>query len=105
MEKINIKDLKQNLETGKTVVYVSASWCGECKMNHSLVESISTHHEGVKFIEIDADENKLWKSNEESEVFSVHKVPTFLVFQDGDEILREEGFKNTRELEKILAYE
>ncbi|MFV8401476.1 thioredoxin family protein [Mycoplasma sp. 005V] len=70
----------------------TTNWCGDCKMMKPIVESVASEYENndkITFINIDAEEAKLFREHDNK--WKVLKVPTMLLLQ-GDEIL-ERGYE------------
>jgi thioredoxin 1 len=72
-----------------TVKKFSASWCGPCKMLAPMMESIKPTFNGVKFENIDIDENA-----ELAAKYGVRSVPTVIVEKDGVEVNRFVGVQS-----------
>lgn len=67
----------------------SATWCGPCRMLAPMMESIKPSYSGVKFEEIDIDENA-----NIAEKYGVRSVPTVIIEKDGVEITRFVGVQS-----------
>lgn len=72
-----------------TVKKFSASWCGPCRMLAPMMESIKPAYNGVKFEDIDIDENA-----ELAAKYGVRSVPTVIVEKDGVEVNRFVGVQS-----------
>lgn len=72
-----------------TVKKFSASWCGPCRMLAPMMESIKPAFNGVKFENIDIDENA-----ELAAKYGVRSVPTVIVEKDGVEVNRFVGVQS-----------
>ena len=72
-----------------TVKKFSASWCGPCRMLAPMMESIKPAYNGVKFVDIDIDEN-----SELAAQYGVRSVPTVIVEKDGVEVNRFVGVQS-----------
>jgi thioredoxin 1 len=64
-----------------------ADWCGPCRMAEPLVEKIDEDNDWLKVVKVDVD-----NSGELSFNNSVRSVPTFIVFDHGEEIGRSVGY-------------
>lgn len=98
---IKFNEIEKNFKHPKTFLYIFAPWCGECKMNHSLVEKIAKNHPEINFIQMNVDEEKLWESDNIHNL-KILKVPTFLGYLGEKEVFRETNFKNLNELELLI---
>ncbi|MCI6988299.1 MAG: thioredoxin family protein [Campylobacter sp.] len=58
-----------------------ANWCRDCKFAKPLLESLSDEFEGVKFYEINIDENDDIRGE-----LGIAHIPTILFLKDGKEI-------------------
>lgn len=73
-----------------TVKKFSASWCGPCRMLAPVFESsIKPSFSGVKFEDIDVDENPT-----EAQQYFVSSVPTVVVLKEGKEVARFSGVQS-----------
>lgn len=64
----------------KTVYYFTADWCGPCKKTKPIVEELKRDQTETKFQIIDVDDN-----TDLVLTFNVKSVPTFVLFEDGNE--------------------
>lgn len=79
MQEVNTEELTTILnDSKKTVVYISAKWCGPCKTFAPIMQKLSEEekYKDVTFVKMDADECSalLQKHNSRS-------VPTILVIK------------------------
>jgi thioredoxin 1 len=72
------------------VVKFSAEWCDPCKRIHPVYEKHSNDekYSHVCFLHVDVDE-----SRELCENYSIEKMPTFILFENGVEVSRFAGVK------------
>lgn len=101
MKKINLVQLKETINIGKTFVMFSAEWCGECKMNFPMVEIVEKNTPEIKFVKIDVDQNELW-DEDKNENFQIKSVPTFIIYQNGEKIIEHIGFSSLEKIEEIV---
>ena len=71
------------VKEGIVLVDFYASWCGPCKMQSPILESLE---EDVKIIKIDVDEH-----DELARRFGIMSIPTLILFKDGKEIRKNIG--------------
>lgn len=81
------------ISNGEVLVDFFATWCGPCRMLGPVLEEVSNDRIGVKIVKIDVDEcPNLARS------FGVMSVPTLILFKDGKEVSKENGFMPKEEL-------
>jgi len=75
------------------VVKFSAEWCGPCKRIHPVYERLSNSekYNSVCFLHIDVDEVR-----DICEKYNVEAMPTFILFQNGEEVSRFEGANESK---------
>ena len=83
-ENENLKDL---IKDGKVIVDFFATWCGPCQMAGPVLEEIAKEHSNIKVIKIDID-----KHEDIAREYGVMSVPTFVFYEDGNQINRQAGF-------------
>lgn len=80
------------------IVDFYATWCGPCKAQSRILESIDPLWEGrVKICKCDVDEE-----TELAEDFSIETIPTLLFYKDGKEIGRFSGVLEKEGLKRML---
>lgn len=83
----------------KHILYFTADWCGPCKKVRPIVEEINK--ESIeKFMIIDVDTEVDLAKN-----YNVSSVPTFILFEDGQEVKRSIGAQTKEQLLGLLKYE
>ena len=68
-----------------------APWCGPCRMVLPVVEEIAGEREDILVGKVNVDEQP-----ELANQFGVMTIPTLIVFDKGEEILRSVGAKNKK---------
>jgi len=88
MQEVNNNDFdKEVLHSNKPVVVdLWAEWCGPCKMMAPVFEALSKEMTNVKFVKLDVDSNQ-----EIASKYNILGIPTFLIFKNGKEVLRQVG--------------
>jgi thioredoxin 1 len=77
----------------KHVLYFTADWCQPCKRVRPIVEELNKDTADVTFQIIDVDmENDLVKT------FQITSVPTFILFEDEEQINRITGAQTRNSL-------
>lgn len=81
------------------LVDVSAAWCGPCRMAAPVIEEIAQGAAAsLKVVVIDGDE-----SPELVQTLRVRGFPTFIVFENGEEVRRAAGFAGRGALRKLAG--
>jgi thioredoxin 1 len=62
----------------KVMVQFSAGWCGNCRIMKPKFKRMSSEHEDMTFVVIDAEKNP-----ESRKLANVSNLPTFAAFQNG----------------------
>lgn len=82
-----IKELQEdNLESivaenEKVVVQYMASWCGNCRIMKPKFKKLSSEHEDMEFVLVDAE-----KYPESRKMAQVDNLPTFATFVNGQKV-------------------
>jgi thioredoxin 1 len=80
------------------VVDFHAAWCPPCRVMSPILAELAEERPDVRFVKIDVDENA-----ETAVRYGVLSMPTFLVFRDGEPVLKLVGARPRRRLEQELA--
>jgi len=83
----------------KFIIYFTASWCQPCKATRPIVEELNLKSENPKFFIVDTDEATQMKED-----FQIAGVPTFIFIKNGEEVRRENGSRNKKQLEEFVLY-
>jgi len=87
MAELNSKTLEQAiLSSEKCMIDFYATWCGPCKAMEPILESVTADLGEGKIYKVDVDKNR-----DLVEKFGIRSVPTFLFFENGEEINRKSG--------------
>lgn len=89
---------EQETNTGVTLTDFWATWCGPCRMQSPVVETVAESMPEVKFNKMDVDQNPATAKE-----FGIMAIPTILVKKDGEVVERLTGFTPAHQLEAILA--
>lgn len=76
------------------IIFISASWCGPCKMMKPTIEQIKSK---IDVEEIDVDTNR-----DEAISYGVRSVPTLIFIKDGKEHSRKVGVISISEILNIM---
>ena len=94
---VNANTVKDTIAKEKLLVLdFYADWCGDCRMMYPVIEEISEEVKGMATVaKFDIEDNI-----ELAHEFEVQKIPTIIVFKNGEETAR---FIEFAEKEDILA--
>lgn len=70
-------------DTGKTIFMFSADWCGDCKFIEPVMPEIEAEYADFTFSHVDRDQFIDLCAD-----LAVFGIPSFLAFEDGEEIGR-----------------
>lgn len=100
-EKVNETNFNAEVLESKLPVLVDffATWCGPCRMMAPIIDEIAEEADGrYKVYKVDVDECPNLARD-----FKIRGVPTFVVFDQGDEIKRVVGATSKEELTEGLV--
>ena len=89
-----IDNYEDIIKKGYHLVDFYATWCGPCKIQSSILDSLE---EDIDIIKIDCDSNK-----ELVLKYRIMSIPTLLLFKDGNLIKEMVGLTSKEELENII---
>ncbi|KAA2217400.1 thioredoxin [Maribacter flavus] len=75
-----------------------ATWCGPCQLMHPILDDVKKEvGENASILKIDVDKNQ-----ELAAKYQVRGVPTLMIFKDGEQLFRQSGVLQKKELVKLL---
>ena len=80
------------------VVDFHAAWCPPCRVMSPILAELATERPDVRFVKLDVDDNA-----DTAVRYGVLSMPTFMVFRDGEPVLRLVGARPKRRLVSELA--
>ena len=80
------------------VVDFHAAWCPPCRVMSPILAELADARPDVRFVKVDVDAN-----SETAVRYGVLSMPTFMVFRDGEPVLKLAGARPRRRLERELA--
>jgi len=82
MENVTASTVKELQSKGeKLLVDITAKWCGPCKTLVPRLESMESSFPNVKFVKVDADENRDFLMS-----MGISSVPTVMIY-DGENLI------------------
>lgn len=84
--------------TGPVLVYVTATWCGPCKVLRPIIEEFEKEV-GATIVKIDVDKCKALVTA----TLGVRGVPALLAYRDGVETARHSGVASKQKLAELLG--
>lgn len=84
----------------KTILYFTADWCQPCKKVKPIVEELNREYFPGMFQIIDVDIEK-----EMAKSFELKSVPTFILFENNNEINRLVGAQTKQSLLEFIGNE
>lgn len=83
-----------------SLVYVSAPWCGPCKMISPIIEKVAVSmQENLLVRKMNADDQTLGDILKD---LSIRNIPTILIFNEGKLVERSVGMKSETEIMSML---
>ncbi len=79
------------------LVDFTASWCPPCRVMEPVLQELAAARDDVRVVQLDVDAHQATAARS-----GVLSMPTFVLFRDGQEILRMTGARPRRRLEREL---
>jgi thioredoxin 1 len=75
-----------------------AAWCPPCRAMHPILEQLDAERDDLRVVGLDCDSHPATAAR-----YGILSMPTFMVFQHGEPILKLVGSRPRRKLEAELA--
>lgn len=88
----------QKLKSSKPVIVdFYADWCRPCKDVSAVLKNVKKEVKGFRLLKVNVENNPLIVSH-----FKIRRLPTVLVFKNGEPVWSNEGELCPEELKKVL---
>ena len=74
-----------------------AAWCGPCRVMSPLLAELASERDDLRVVKLDTDANQAVAAR-----YGVLAMPTFLLFRNGEEVLRLVGSRPRKRLDAEL---
>jgi thioredoxin len=82
---------------GPVLVDFTAAWCPPCRRMKPVLAELASEHTGLRFARLDVESEQRTAA-----AYEVLSMPTFIVFRDGQPILRLVGARSKAKLVREL---
>jgi thioredoxin 1 len=83
---------------GPVLVDFTAAWCPPCRLMKPVLAGLAAETPGLRVVQLDVDSDQRVAA-----AYAVLSMPTFIVFRDGQPILRLIGARSKAKLARELA--
>ena len=91
--KLSEKNFDEVINNDKVLVDFYADWCGPCKMQSPIVDSIADEHPEIKVGKLNIDDEM-----DIAEKYGIVSIPTLLVFKNGQPVGKFVGLTRKEEI-------
>lgn len=97
MQELNKQTFSEAVASGKVLVDFWAPWCGPCRAQTPILETLAASDPSVKIAKVNVDDNE-----ELAIEYGVRSIPTLIVFEDGAPKAKAVGTQSLSELKSLL---
>lgn len=80
-------NFNNEIREGIVLVDFYATWCGPCKMQSPIIDSLKEERSDIKIMKVDVD-----KEEDIARTYGIMSIPTLMLFKDGKEVAKNVGF-------------
>ena len=80
-------NFNNEIKDGIVLVDFFATWCGPCKMQSPIIDSLKEERSDIKIMKVDVD-----KEEDVARTYGIMSIPTLMLFKDGKEVAKNVGF-------------
>ena len=80
-------NFNNEIKDGIVLVDFFATWCGPCKMQSPIIDSLKEERSDIKVLKVDVD-----KEEGVARTYGIMSIPTLMLFKDGKEVAKNVGF-------------
>ncbi len=92
MQELNYTNFDQWLKDRTALVDFWAEWCRPCKIQHKMLEELTTENKGLfEIATVNVDDNRTISMK-----LGVQNIPAMILFKNGNEIRRFTGLQNKK---------
>ncbi|WP_125606528.1 thioredoxin family protein [Lapidilactobacillus bayanensis] len=99
LAEFNQQDLSTVTAHNKTILFFTATWCGDCRFIKPAMPAVEAEYPDITFVEVDRDEYL-----ELAQELGIMGIPSFVAYQDGQEVGRfvNKDRKTKQEIENFI---